>query len=121
MTPRQYAIQRVIFSPLACEDYGDIAITRSKHFQLDYSLTSGETGSPNAAVSEPKQPIVFASVPQVEEIRPQRHRNLAIVGFEKAFKNAIIGKLSSITRIPSKREAEDSQYSSIRLWLPASD
>ena len=81
-----------------------------------------EKKDPNAAVSEPKKPIVFyvgRGVP--EKWKPYVKTGIEMWqgAFEKAgFKNAIIGKLAPSESEDPDWDAEDARISTIR-WLPS--
>jgi hypothetical protein len=120
MTPRVYD-ERVGFFAVGFEDYGDIENhqVETTRFITRWRL---EKQDPSAAVSEPKQPIVFYVGREV----PDKWKEYVRKGieswqpaFEKAgFKNAIIGKLAPGIHEDPNWDAEDARISSIR-WLPS--
>ena len=96
MTPRVYD-ERVGFFTVGFEDYGDIENHQVENVRF-ITRWRLEKQDPAAAVSEPKQPIVFYVGREV----PDKWKQCVKKGieawqpaFEKAgFKNAIIGKLA---------------------------
>ena len=121
MTPRVYD-ERVGFFTIGFDDFGDIANHQVENVQF-ITRWRLEKQDPSAAVSEPKQPIVFYVGREV----PDKWKEFVRKGiewwqpaFEKAgFKNAIIGKLAPSIHEDPSWDAEDSRISTVR-WLPSS-
>jgi len=120
MTPRVND-ERVGFFTVRFEDYGDLGNHQVEdvRFITRWRL---EKQDPAAAVSEPKQPIVFyvgREVPDKWKEAVKKGIESWQPAFEKAgFKNAIIGKLAPSVHEDPSWDAEDARISSIR-WLPS--
>ena len=120
MTPRVYD-ERVGFFTVGFEDYGDIENHQVENLRF-INRWRLEKQDPNAAVSEPKQPIVFyvgREVPDKWKEYVKKGIEAWQPAFEKAgFKNAIIGKMAPGIHEDPSWDAEDARISSIR-WLPS--
>jgi hypothetical protein len=120
MTPRVQD-ERVGFFTVGFEDYGDIEKHQVENVRF-ITRWRLEKKDPAAAVSEPKQPIVFyvgREVPDKWKEAVRKGIELWQPAFERAgFKNAIIGKLAPSIHEDPNWDAEDARISSVR-WLPS--
>ena len=120
MAPRVYD-ERVGFFTVGFEDYGDIENHQVENVRF-INRWRLEKQDPNAAVSEPKQPIVFyvgREVPDKWKEAVKKGIEAWQPAFEKAgFKNAILGKMAPGVHEDPSWDAEDARISSIR-WLPS--
>ena len=112
--------ERVGFFSVSFEDYdADEHAVDTKRYITRWRLAKKD---PSAAVSEPKQPIVFYVGREVpEKWRPWVHKGIEMwqPAFEAAgFSKAIVAKDPPDPREDPDWDAEDARYSSIR-WLPA--
>ena len=120
MTPRVHD-ERVGFFTVGFEDYSndvDHAVETTRYITR-WRL---EKKDPTAAVSEPKEPIVFWVAREVpEKWKPWVKKGIEAwqPAFEAAgFRNAILGKYAPDPREDPDWDPEDARISSIR-WLPS--